>query len=145
MGEFLNKIQQSTFKGILTWEHLDELWALVLEARGSGWYAYTVGQEVPQRPAYGQELSTFIRDVNALLRHLHRQAHCGMVYVDDRSDPRLILIYHPQKVGGCGLGNGTVLPSWTISREIPENLQATPQPSRFLTTWQKLADYFPFR
>ena len=128
MSGYLHTYQNTTFKGVLTWDQLDQLWEKVLSTRGAGWYTYTVGETVPERPAYGDELVSFVRDVNALLRHRHRQEHCGMVYADDREAPGFVMVFDPYKVGGCGLGGTVAIPSWTLSREAPQDLVQALEP-----------------
>jgi len=142
MGAFLDRYHQGTFKGILTWEGLDQLWDQVLKYRGGGWYAYTVGEPVPERPAYGGELDTFVREVHVTLRKKHRQAHCGIVYVDDREAPTFVMIFDPHNIGGCGLGEGPSIPGWILSHLPPEELLAASHPVKtskweMLTRWLK--------
>ena len=144
MKNFLDRYHEETFKGILSWEALDLLWDKLILERGAGWYTYTVGEAVPERPAYGEELTQFLTDVGATLRRGQRREHCGLVYVDDPESPTFVIIYNPTTIGGCGLGNGPTIPGWTITRQPPQDILAAlrpdpPGPLQRISTWIRKA------
>jgi len=137
MTDFLHTITQGTFKGVLTWDGLDRLWEKIETTRQTGWFAYTVGEPPPTHPAYGDQLTTFLKEVHALLRRRHRHDHCGVVYVDDPESPQFVIVYDPSKIGGCGLGDGQPLPGWVLSRQPPMDLIQAMAPVAPLKPWQK--------
>lgn len=127
--------------GILHWEQLDALWAtLRAGARDDEWYVYAVGEAVPQEPVSAAELDRFLTEVDALLRADHDESYCGIVYVDDRENPRFVKIFDPNNLGSsCGSSGLRVLPGWILSTVPPEDLQAVmPPPKSRRRWWQRL-------
>ena len=122
MSGFLERYQGS-FRGVLRWHQLDDLWRTVRGRAGEGWYIYTVGDEPPSEPAGAGELDDFIDRTDRLLRRLHEEDYCGIVYADDFEHPALIKIFHPKNLGAsCGSSGRTILPGWTLSTLPPADL-----------------------
>ncbi|MDH4224414.1 MAG: hypothetical protein OEW12_02065 [Deltaproteobacteria bacterium] len=129
-ADFATRYHQGTFKGVLTWEKLDGLWALVRGGAADGWHLYTLGEPPPDRPADPAQVKDFVSRMDTLLRERHKHSHCGMVYVDNPRRPTFIQVYDPHKSGGCGvggLGGARVRPGWILSIQPPVDL-APPEP-----------------
>ncbi|MDH5786536.1 MAG: hypothetical protein OEZ16_13150 [Chromatiales bacterium] len=133
----------TTYRGylsnILKWEELETLWQTV-RGSDSNWFVYAVGETLPQTPSSREELSTFIDEIDKLLRQEHQESYCGIVYVDDRDSPSLIKIYDPNHLGSsCGPGWGEVLPGWVLSTMPPQELEVTsPIANNRRRWWRKL-------
>jgi hypothetical protein len=133
-----------TFKGgfsnLLRWPQLDALWATLRQQQTTGWYAYAIGEAPPTASLNTDELGTFIREIDALLRREHQEDYCGIVYVDNPESPRLIKIYDPNNLGVvCGFSAAPPLPGWTLSLDPPCDLQkALPPPANRRRWWQRL-------
>lgn len=133
-----------TYKGylsnILKWEELDQLWKVLREQSGQGWYVYAVGEPVPQSKSEPQQLDSFINELDKLLHQEHDEDYCGIVYVDDRTEPSLVKVYDPNHLGSsCGPGFGEVLPGWILSTIPPIDLASTvPLPANRKRWWQKV-------
>ncbi len=122
MDAYLEILRHGKFKGVLRWEQLDSLWEAVRREEARGWYAYTVGTPPPAEPAAAAESDAFMVRVEAALRHGHARDYCGLVYADDREAPSFIVVHHPQKVIGCGGGDGPAPPGWTLSTLPPVDI-----------------------
>lgn len=139
-NEFLRAFR-GNFKSMLRWEQLDDLWQAVQGPRCGPWYVYAVGEQPPAAPCSAEQLATFIREVDALLRKEHEHDYCGIVYADDREQPTLIKIYDPNNLGSsCGSGSlPPPLPGWVLSALPPVDLPAAlPPPGNRRRWWQKL-------
>ena len=107
--------------GVLRWPQLDKLWQ-ELDA-SEDWYWYEIGADLPTRPLDSRPLQYAIRHMDAFLHQEHDADYCGVVYADDLNDPGIMKIYHPKKMGAsCGSSGSTVLPKWTLSRQLPIDL-----------------------
>ena len=87
------------------------------------WYIYAIGEAVPDKPVNPEQLENFITEIDALLRKEHKEDYCGVVYVDDKSEPSFIKIYDPNNLGVvCGFSDNPPLPGWIISKIKPDVL-----------------------
>lgn len=134
----------SAYKGylsnLLKWEELDAFWQTLRGQAAADWYIYAVGEALPQHPATAEQVTTFIDEIDKLLRSEHDEEYCGIVYVNDRESPSLIKIYDPNHLGSsCGPGWGEVLPGWVLSTMAPVELQAAlPLANNRRRWWQRL-------
>lgn len=128
-----------SFKGILRWPQLDELWRCV-SSNGENWYIYAVGEEPPETTASAAELKSFIEEVDILLRQDHDEDYCGIVYTDDREQPTFIKIFDPHNLGvSCGASSVKPLPGWILTKMKPINLpDAFPHTGNRKRWWQKI-------
>jgi len=111
------------FSGILRWPQLDDLWNVLKSKASAGWYIYAIGEAVPGQPATVEQINTFIVEIDALIRKEHQEDYCGVVYVDDKTDPGFIKIYDPNNLGVvCGFSDNPPLPGWILSLVKPEQL-----------------------
>ena len=136
---FLKKYQ-GYFRNLLTWGELERFWEY-LSASEAGWFVYAIGETPPDKPATHRELVTFIQELDALLRHEHKEDYCGIVYVDDPEAPSMAKIYDPNNLGSvCGSGFGAPpLPGWVFSRLKPTDLpSAFPPPANRRRWWRRL-------
>ncbi|MFO8155759.1 MAG: hypothetical protein ACQERR_07540 [Pseudomonadota bacterium] len=125
--------------GILRWHQLDAFWER-LRADPEGWYVYQVGEAVPDEPLPAAELPAFLEELDALLRHDHREDFCGIVYVDDREAPTFVKVYDPNNLGAsCGSSGRVIPPRWLLSRVPPEAVaEDGPTPGNRRRWWQRL-------
>lgn len=138
-SEFYRRYR-GAFYGILKWAELDDLWQSLKSKASADWYIYAIGDEPPQQTVSAGQFSHFIDEINILLRKDHQEDYCGIVYVDDKSDPAFIKIYDPNNLGvACGYSDNPPLPGWVLSLIKPEILDKT----TFMTQsrkrwWQRL-------
>ena len=127
------------FFGVLRWPQLDDLWEIVKASNESGWYLYAVGEKTPETLTYGADITTFIDELDELLRREHDEDYCGIVYADDLANPRFIKVFDPNNIGtSCSVGTTAPLPGWIISKmppvDLPEAMKPTANRRRW---WQK--------
>jgi hypothetical protein len=124
-GEFMQAFRGS-FISALRWHHLDALWERLREMAGEGWYVYAVGEPPPGEPSNAAVFDAFIREIDTLLRHEHREDYCGIVYADDLQRPSFVKIYDPHHLGvSCGYSTQPPLPGWILSKLPPCDLPST--------------------
>jgi hypothetical protein len=138
---------------VMGWDQLTALWQRIDPA--AGWYLQAVGVDGPRRgvpvtqsapaptitsAADALAVSAFIERIDALLRAEHHESYCGIVYVDDFDNPRLIKIYDPNNLGSsCGSSNNPPLPGWIMSRVPPDPIIPLRQaPENRKRWWQSL-------
>lgn len=120
-NEFQRQMSGLLFS-LLEWAQLSEFWSKV--DKDAGWYLYAVGEEVPVAPATPSQVEKFIVELDALLRHDHRECYCGIVYADNLNKPSFIKIYDPNHLGvSCGSSKTPTLPGWIMSQTPPIELQ----------------------
>ena len=130
---------RGTFKGLLSWQQLDDFWIALRARMDAGWYIYAVGQEPPHRPLPAAEVEAFIREIDALLRREHEEDYCGIVYADNVQRPTFVKIFDPHNLGvACGSSKNPPLPGWIMSLSQPVTLEARPQPGNRRRWWQAL-------
>jgi hypothetical protein len=128
-GGFLETFNGKFF-GVLRWHQLDVIWDAVKKESDSGWYIYQTINQPPQQLTAGDELNTFIVDLDKELRDNHEEDYCGIVYVDDMENPRFIKVFDPSNLGtSCSIATAAPLPKWIISKQLPEIL-ATKEPQK---------------
>lgn len=123
----------------MKWDQLTALWARIDPA--AGWHVRAVGVDRPRSgipgtqsapvpvpdvtPADAATVRNFMDRIDVLLRADHRESYCGIVYVDDLEDPRLIKIYDPNNLGSsCGSSKNPIPPGWIMSRVPPDEIVA---------------------
>ena len=131
---------RGSFTNMLRWSDLDALWQVLEQQAAADWYIYAIGEEVPQQPVSQDQLRAFIREIDKLLHEEHEEDYCGIVYVDDRTQPGFIKIYDPNNLGvTCGFSDNPPLPGWVLSRQPPVELNAqTFLPQNRRRWWQRL-------
>ena len=126
---------------MLRWEQLDTLWTAVRHAEAGPFYIYAVGEPPPAEPATSAQVATFVAEIDTLLRREHEHDYCGIVYVDNVEQPKLVKIYDPNHLGSsCGAGAlPPPLPGWILSTRAPIDLaEALPPPGNRHRWWQRL-------
>lgn len=131
---------RGSFIGILRWPQFDELWEKLQSMADGAWYIYAIGEAPPSAPASALEFKTFLTEINQLVRKEHQEDYCGVVYVDDKTNPSFVKIFDPNNLGvSCGFSENPPLPGWIISRLQPVDLNsgliATESRKRW---WQKI-------
>jgi len=126
------------FFNLLRWAQLDELWTKVI-AEPEGWYIYLVSETVPAGPVSAGQLTQFVKEIDQLLRKEHDYDYCGIVYVDDKENPKMIKIFDPNNLGAvCGSSGAVVLPRWLLTRLPPQSIvDQAPVPANRRRWWQR--------
>lgn len=131
---------RGTFSGIMSWAQLDTFWEVVRQAADRGWYIYAIGEAVPTQTSGGEQVRSFIAEIDALLHKEHREDYCGIVYTDSKTEPTMIKIFDPNNLGvSCGSSTNPPLPGWIMSLIPPSELQSRrilPEGRR--RWWQKI-------
>ena len=138
MSAFLDRYR-GFLAGVKSWQDLDRLWSTIRQ-QDKSWYLYAIGENTPQSTASGSELEKFLVSIDQLLRREHDEDYCGIVYVDDPEQPRLVKIYDPNNLGVvCGFSENPPLPGWVMSQDRPDDLaDAFPPPQGRRRWWRKL-------
>lgn len=127
---------QGEFWGVLRWHQLDDVWQAVLDDQDKQWFIYSVGEEPPTQTVSPLQLSTFIKEVDQLLRQEHQEDYCGIVYADQLATPSFIKIFDPNNLGTmCGANKAPVLPSWILSTIPPSDLPNAVAPPKNRQRW----------
>ena len=128
------------FIGILRWPQLDDFWQVLRSRKAQNWYIYAIGESLPEQPATSEQLNTFVTEIDILLRKEHQEDYCGVVYVDDKTEPTFVKIYDPNNLGVvCGFSDNPPFPGWTISLIKPELLdENTFVPQSRKRWWRRL-------
>lgn len=131
---------QGRLVAINQWTDLDEFWNVLHDIADEDWYIYAVGEQPPTQPAVAEKVHEFILEIDTLLRRDHDEDYCKIVYADDHKAPRFIKIYDPNNLGiVCGSSDNPPLPGWTLSKQLPVDLQAAfPPPGNRRRWWQKI-------
>ena len=131
---------RGSFKGIRTWEDLDIFWKTLKSKADQIWYIYAIGETVPTEPVSKEQLYKFIDEIDALLHREHQEEYCGIVYVDDKTNPEFVKIYDPNNLGVvCGFSDNPPLPGWTVTRLPPVELsEDTFLPKNRKRWWNRL-------
>jgi hypothetical protein len=139
LSEFYSRYRGG-FVGILKWPQLDEFWQVLRSKADASWYIYAIGETLPDKPVTAEQLDTFIVEIDSLLRKEHQEEYCGVVYVDDKTDPGFIKIYDPNNLGVvCGFSDNPPLPGWIVSLIKPEPLdENTFLPQSRRRWWRRL-------
>lgn len=129
------------FKNMLRWDDLDRLWETLKTQASDEWYIYAVGEAPPEAPSPKERLSAFLDELDRLLHSEHDEDYCGIVYVDDETQPGFIKVYDPNNLGSaCGPGVlPPPFPGWILSTIAPLDLNvAIPLPGNRKRWWQQL-------
>lgn len=111
------------FVSLLKWTDLDAFWQVLRRDADAGWYLYALGESPPAQPAAAPQVDRFIDQIDALLRHDHREDYCAIVYTDSKTEPRFVKIYDPYRIGSsCGASGDPPLPGWIMCRIPPTAL-----------------------
>jgi hypothetical protein len=128
------------FASALRWEDLDRLWQTLRSQADDCWYVYAVGETPPAAPMSAAQFTTFLVEMDTLLRRDHDEDYCGIVYADDMDSPTMVKIYDPHNLGSsCGSGSHPPpLPGWVLSRLAPPGLEAMQPTASRRRWWQRL-------
>lgn len=131
---------RGSFHNLLRWSDLDSFWQVLEQQADANWYLYAIGEAVPSEPTSAEQLRVFIKEVDKLLHQEHDADYCGIVYVDDKTNPSFIKIYDPNNLGvSCGFSDNPPLPGWVLSQLPPQELnEQTFLPQNRRRWWQRL-------
>ena len=124
------------FFGVLRWNQVDDLWAVLKKAEDSKWYVYAVGEEPPTKALEHKEFVTVIEKINTLLRQEHDEDYCGIIYTDDFKKPNFIKVFDPNNIGtSCSIATKGPLPGWVLSKIPPIDLAEANKPTANRRRW----------
>jgi len=127
---------RGSFTSLLRWPQLDDFWELLNEQADDNWFIYAVGELPPEDTASKEQLLTFIKEIDVLLRQEHDEDYCGVVYADDKTNPSFIKIFDPNNLGvSCGFSDNPPLPGWILSRLQPVELETALNPPGNRRRW----------
>ncbi|MBI3563320.1 MAG: hypothetical protein HY080_16575 [Gammaproteobacteria bacterium] len=130
---------RGSFYGLLRWQELEDFWRILKRSADNGWYVYALGEAPPHQTLTRDQFIRFIDEVDVLLHREHTEAYCGIVYVDNKTEPAFIKVYDPNNLGVvCGSSAHPPLPAWVISRCQPVDLPSVLQTRSRRRWWQKL-------
>jgi hypothetical protein len=131
---------RGSFSNLLKWPDLDAFWQVLDAQADANWFIYAIGEDVPTTPATAKQVRTFIQEIDKLLRQEHEEDYCGIVYVDDKTQPSFIKIYDPNNLGvSCGFSDNPPMPGWVLSLLPPVELnEQTFLPQNRRRWWQRL-------
>lgn len=133
---FENKLNGMLYS-LLSWDQLAAFWTRL--DTDAAWYLYAVGEAVPTQPASSEQVKTFVREIDLLLRRDHDESYCGIVYADDVNQPTFVKIYDPNNLGvSCGSSKVAILPGWVMSQVPPVDLKPLVVPAGRKRWWQSL-------
>ncbi len=131
-------LYQGYLQGVMQWSDLDQLLQLLKGQTDKKWYVYHVGEACPTTAVGAEKLTVFLTEIDLLLKKEHDEDYCGIVYVNDPQDPKLIKIYDPNNLGMvCGFSEKPPLPGWVLSVEKPEDLVLAFPPVASRKRWWK--------
>ena len=129
---------RGSFTSLLRWPQLDDFWKLLNEQADDNWYIYAVGELPPEETVSKEQLLTFIKEIDVLLRQEHDEDYCGVVYADDKTNPSFIKIFDPNNLGvSCGFSDNPPLPGWILSKIPPVELESALNPPNNRRRWWK--------
>ena len=134
------KAFRGSFIGILRWPQFDELWDVLKSKADDEWYIYATAESPPDKTASKTQYLEFLSQSESLLKQEHQEDYCGVVYVDDKTNPTFVKIFDPNNLGvSCGYSDNPPLPGWIISRMPPSDLKNTMlQTASRKRWWQKI-------
>jgi hypothetical protein len=85
-------------------------------------------------------LRAFLLEIDQLLRKVHDEEYCGVVYADSLESPAFVKIFDPNNLGvSCGFSDNPPLPGWILSRLRPVDLHSdVPLPGNRRRWWRRL-------
>lgn len=129
---------RGSFTSMMRWPHLDEFWQRCNTQADDNWYIYAVGEEPPETRVTKDQLLSFIKEIDTLLRKEHNEDYCGIVYADDKATPTFIKIYDPNNLGvSCGFSDNPPMPGWILSKLQPVELESALNPPNNRRRWWK--------
>lgn len=140
MDMSIEEVYLTAFKGNFTstmrWTDLDDFWQVLKTRADDDWYIYAVGEEPPEATVEKEHLLTFIDKIDELLHKEHDETYCGIVYVDDKTEPEFVKIFDPNNLGvSCGFSDNPPLPGWVLSRVQPVELETALKPPKNRQRW----------
>jgi TusA-related sulfurtransferase len=111
--------------GLLSWDEFDQICDSIMQRPDAGWYIYAVDEQPPQQMVSSTELVHFITTLKASIRKEYGREHCGIAFVDSRSEPALFKIFNPKLLKSiCNIYGNAPLHGWIVSRHKPVDLRA---------------------
>ena len=133
---YLKTFKEGRFVSLMRWQQLDDFWKTLRNQLDDSWYIYAIGEPAPSQTSNVEQLSTFITEIDALLRKEHDEDYCAIVYADDHEKPSFIKIFDPNNLGvSCGFSDNPPLPGWVLSKMKPIDLQEALRPANNRRRW----------
>lgn len=113
---FIKKFQ-SRYLGIMAWSEFEDFWAH-LTKHSNNWFYYDTEQTPPDSSV--ENMANELEKIYQIIKDLHQERYCGLVFVDDLIQPSFIKIFHPNNLGkSCGSSEFPALPRWVFSKIRP--------------------------
>jgi hypothetical protein len=130
------------FNSVMRWEQLHGFWDALRKQVDEQWYIYAIGEDAPASPCSREQMTSFIEEIDVLLRKEHDEDYCAIVYADDLEAPQFVKIFDPNNLGvSCGFSENPPLPGWVLSKMKPINLEDALKPANNRRRWwQKIFD-----
>lgn len=124
------------FNSVMRWEQLNGFWEALNNQIDDQWYIYAIGEEAPENPSSSDRMTTFIKEIDVLLRKEHDEDYCAIVYADDLQTPQFVKIFDPNNLGvSCGFSENPPLPGWVLSKMKPINIETALKPANNRRRW----------
>ncbi len=108
--------------GVLMWKQFDAHWAW-LNDNPKGWFVWQNGEAAPSEPMSEHAFRNFLTETEIFLRKQDSAKQCGFMYIDAPSEPTLLKVFDPRRMGSaCGCSGKVIMPRWTISSMKPQAL-----------------------
>lgn len=113
----------SKFYGIMDWQQCYNVFT-TLTQNAENWYLYNLEKEVPTAVLPADIFIKKITRIQNIIKELHQERYCGIVYADDLKTPTMVKIFHPNNLGkSCGSSETPPLPQWILSKTKPKYIQ----------------------
>lgn len=128
----------SKFFGIMQWDDCDKLFNF-LQHNSQDWYVYDLNENSPTTTLESAMFIAKITEIKGIIKELHQERYCGIIYGDDLQNPTMVKIFHPNNLGkSCGSSENPPLPRWIISKLLPETIELpTPEKQGFISKFFK--------
>jgi TusA-related sulfurtransferase len=124
-GDVFVELATGGLSGLLDWDEFDQVCESIMQSSDAGWYIYAVDEQPPQQMASSAELNRFITTLKERVHREYGREHCGIAFVDSRSEPALFKIFNPKLLKSiCNIYGNAPLHGWIISRHRPVDLRA---------------------
>ncbi len=113
---FIDKFH-SRYQGIMHWDNFEDFWAK-LKKNSQNWFYYDTKLQHPDKIT--ANIANKLEEIYNIIKDLHKERYCGLIYVDCLDSPEFVKIFHPQDLGkSCGSSENPPLPRWLISKIAP--------------------------
>jgi hypothetical protein len=118
---------QGRFIGIMQWDDFENFWQIILN-QSEDWFFYDLTFPPPK---HTENIKNALDEIYKIIKELHQERYCGIIYTDDLEMPEMIKIFHPKNLGkACGSSESPPLPQWIFSKIKPIDLISERTPKK---------------